>query len=72
MFEYYVKKVSKVVDGDTIDVDIENSGATYDRNPVVVDKNIISCPHYDFMGDWMRIAFETHNKRTSSIEPFTT
>ena len=23
MFEYYVKKVSKVVDGDTIDVDID-------------------------------------------------
>ena len=38
----------------------------------VVDDNIISCPHYDFMGDWMRIAFETHNKRTSHLEPFTT
>jgi protease I len=50
----------------SIDVDIENAGATYSRGPVVVDDNIISCPHYDFMGDWMRIAFETHDKRISS------
>ena len=47
----------------SIDVDIENAGATYSKEPVVVDDNIISCPHYDFMGDWIRIAFETHNKR---------
>jgi protease I len=49
----------------SIDVDIENSGATYDRNPVVVDKNIISCPHYDFMGDWLKAAFEVHESRKS-------
>jgi protease I len=47
----------------SIDTDIENAGATYNRGPVVVDGNIISCPHYDFMGDWMRIAFETHESR---------
>jgi protease I len=47
----------------SIDVDIENAGATYSRGPVVVDENIISTPHYDFMGDWMRIAFDTHAKR---------
>ena len=56
----------------SINVDIENAGAKYDKGPVVVDHNIISCPHYDFMGEWMRIAFETHNKRTSNLEPFTT
>jgi protease I len=48
----------------SIDVDIENAGATYDRGPVVVDGNIISCPHYDFMGDWMRTAFEVHENRS--------
>ena len=48
----------------SIDVDIENAGATYDRGPVVVDGNIISCPHYDFMGDWMRTAFQVHNERS--------
>jgi putative intracellular protease/amidase len=48
----------------SIDVDIENAGATYSRGPVVVDGNIISCPHYDFMGDWMRTAYQVHNERT--------
>jgi len=52
----------------SIDVDIENAGATYSRGPVVVDGNIISCPHYDFMGDWMRIAFETHEQRLHNPE----
>jgi protease I len=47
----------------SIDVDIENAGAFYDRGPVVVDDNIISCPHYDFMGDWMKTAYEVHNAR---------
>jgi protease I len=47
----------------SIDTDIENAGATYDRSPVVVDGNLISCPHYDFMAEWMKTAFEVHNKR---------
>jgi protease I len=55
----------------SLNVDIENAGATYSKEPVVIDGNIISCPHYDFMGDWMRIAFETHNKKTSTY-PYTT
>lgn len=49
----------------SIDVDIENAGATYDRGPVVVDDNIISCPHYDFMGNWLNKAFEVHENRNS-------
>lgn len=52
----------------SIDVDIENAGATYSRGPVVVDGNLISCPHYDFMGDWMRIAFEAHEQRSHNPE----
>ena len=47
----------------SIAIDIENAGATYDMGPVVVDDNIISCPHYDFMGSWLKIAFETHDNR---------
>jgi hypothetical protein len=31
---------------------------------LIVDGNIISCPHYDFMGDWMRTAFEVHENRS--------
>lgn len=47
----------------SIDVDIENAGATYSRDRVVVDGNIISCPHYDFMGEWLRVAHRVHNQR---------
>jgi protease I len=50
-----------------INTDIENAGATYSRGPVVVDGNIISCPHYDFMAEWMRTAFDVHNKRTNNV-----
>jgi protease I len=47
----------------SIDVDIENAGATYSRGPVVVDNNIISTPHYDFMGEWMKTCIEVHEQR---------
>jgi protease I len=50
----------------SIQVDIENAGATYSRDKVVVDKNIISCPHYDFMGEWLNTAFKVHDERTSN------
>lgn len=36
--------------------DIENSGAIYVNKPVVKAKNIISSPHYDHMGPWMKTA----------------
>jgi protease I len=52
----------------SIDVDIENAGATYNRGPVVVDGNIISTPHYDFMGEWMRACVETHQQRSYNPE----
>lgn len=37
----------------SIEDDIRNAGATYSRDPYVVDGNIVSSPHYDFMGEWM-------------------
>lgn len=36
--------------------DIENAGAKYVDAPFVIDKNIISSPHYKHMGPWMREA----------------
>ena len=36
--------------------DINNSGATYVDKPVVVSDNIVSSPHYDHMGIWMKTA----------------
>ena len=52
----------------SIDVDIENAGATYIKEPVVVDGNIISCPHYDFMGQWLKTGYEIHNQRYKNNE----
>lgn len=34
--------------------DIENAGAIYENKSVVVDGKIITSPHYNYMGDWMR------------------
>jgi len=33
--------------------DIKNSGANYVDAPAVVSKNVITCPHYKWMGQWM-------------------
>ena len=33
--------------------DITNAGANYVDAPFVIDKNIISCPHYKYLGEWM-------------------
>ncbi len=40
--------------------DITNAGAIYSRDPVVVDANIISSPHYDFMGEWMETSIKKY------------
>lgn len=37
----------------SIEPDIKNAGASYSRG-VVVDGNLVSCAHYDDMGEWMR------------------
>ena len=42
----------------SIEDDINNSGATYSREPCVVSGNIVSSPHYDNMAVWMRTAVE--------------
>jgi len=34
--------------------DIINAGAEYINKPVVIDKNIITSPHYKYMGPWMK------------------
>mgnify|MGYP003147164327 CR=1 FL=1 len=46
-----------------IEADINNAGATYHRGPVVVDSNIVSSPHYDFMGEWMRTGYQVLEER---------
>jgi protease I len=50
--------------------DIINAGANYSRDSVVVDKNLITSPHYDFMGIWMKTAIiicKTNNFMTAHV-----
>ena len=47
----------------SIEPDINNAGAEYSRDNVVIDGNLVSCPHYDFMGEWMREGFKIYNER---------
>ena len=42
----------------SIQDDINNSGAVYVNEPVVVDDNIVSSPHYNWMGEWMKEAIK--------------
>lgn len=42
----------------SLEDDINNAGAKYVNEPVVVDGNIVSSPHYDHMGIWMKTAVE--------------
>jgi len=40
--------------------DINNAGATYVDLPAVIDDNIISSPHYKWMGKWMQTAINIY------------
>ena len=60
---------SKIVNGRkvsgyySIKDDINNAGATYVDEPAVVDGNLVSSPHYKWMGEWMRSAIDVYNQR---------
>jgi len=45
--------------------DINNAGAEYIDAPVVVDSNIVSCPHYKYLGEWMKRTLEVINNHAS-------
>ena len=45
----------------SIEPDIKNAGAEYSRG-VVVDGNLVSCAHYDDMGEWMREGLKMYEK----------
>tara|TARA_R100000951_G_scaffold116779_2_gene130719 strand:- start:1705 stop:2244 length:540 start_codon:yes stop_codon:yes gene_type:complete len=46
-----------------IEADINNAGACYHSGPVVADQNVVSSPHYDFMGEWMKTGYEVFEER---------
>jgi len=45
--------------------DLINAGAIYSAEPVVVDGNIISSPHFRNNPEWMRATIEAYRKLTS-------
>ncbi len=42
--------------------DINNAGAEFVDAPAVVDKNIVTSPHYRYMGPWMKAVLELATK----------
>jgi protease I len=58
---------AKVVDGKkvsgyySIEDDINNAGAIYTNDSVVVDGNLVTSPHYNWMGEWMAEAIKMTN-----------
>ncbi len=44
-------------------VDVENTGAVFVNEPVVVDGNIISSPHYNHLAAWMKVVILSFYQR---------
>ena len=49
-----ILKNRKITGYYSIKDDIINAGAEYINDEVVIDNNIVTSPHYKFMGQWMR------------------
>jgi protease I len=45
----------------SMEQDIWNAGATFIDAPAVVDENIISSPHYKWLGQWMKEVINVYN-----------
>jgi protease I len=50
----------------SIEDDVNNAGAVYINKPVVIDGNIVSSPHYNWMGEWMCEAIKEAKKNVNS------
>lgn len=42
--------------------DVENSGAIYVDAPAVISRNLVTSPHYKWLGQWMKAALEVYYK----------
>jgi protease I len=62
MISAKIVKGRKIAGYYSLEDDINNAGAEYSREPVVVSDNIISSPHYDHMGAWMKATIEKVEK----------
>jgi protease I len=57
-----VCKNRKILGYFSIKDDIINAGGVYPDSAVAVDKNIISSPHYAYMGEWMKASLKRYKK----------
>lgn len=48
--------------------DIENAGAKYSDAPFEVDGNIVSSPHYKYMGEWMKSSIDLYYSNNNQKE----
>ena len=62
MISAKIVKDKKISGYYSLEDDINNAGAKYVNAPVVVDGNIVSSPHYDHMGIWMKTAIDLAKK----------
>ncbi len=46
--------------------DVNNAGAEYVDAPFVVDRNIISSPHYKYLGEWMNEVIRRYKEHNNS------
>jgi len=47
--------------------DINNSGAIYVDAPFVTDGNIISSPHYKYLGPWMKESLRVFYEKNDTV-----
>ena len=47
-------------------VDVLNSGANFIDKPCVIDENIITSPHYKYVGEWMAGTIDVLNKKNNT------
>jgi protease I len=59
-----ITKGRKITGFYSIQVDIENSGATFVDAPFVTDGNIVTSPHYKYMGPWMKEALRIYYSKS--------
>ena len=43
--------------------DITNAGGIFVDQPCVIDKNLVTSPHYKYNGEWMKGVLEVENKK---------
>lgn len=55
-----VVKARKISGYYSIKDDIINAGAEYVDAPFVIDRNVISCPHYKYLGEWMNATLKEY------------